>query len=203
MPASASMGSPQNKQKTFMTGSFNHSSILRVVLAASSAALLAGCAAFSADIPEEIPADAMKRPVDLSVVCVLVNESVDSEQLVKSFEAGIRRFGSEPRLLEPGDGPPACSFVMTYDVATNSRVIDAVRFQTFENSVPAIEATGRANQGTSLTFDNVAAYTFQLLNQTKKRLGDRAVLPAAPAEDAAPAGAAAPAKAPEAKAAAQ
>ena len=77
-------------------------------------------------------------------------------------------------------GPQACSFVVTYEVRTNARVIEAVRFQTFENSVPALEASGRANPGSGLTVDNVAAYMVQLLNQTKKRLGDRAVLPAAP-----------------------
>ena len=122
----------------------------------------------------------MKRPVDLSVVCVLVNEDVKSKPLVKSLETGVRSFGSEPRLLMPGDGPQACSFVVTYEVRTNARAIEAVRFQTFENSVPALEASGRANPGSGLTVDNVAAYMVQLLNQTKKRLGDRAVLPAAP-----------------------
>lgn len=45
--------------------------------------------------------------------------------------------------------------------------------------MPALEASGRANPGAGLTADNVAAYMVQLLDQTKKRLGDRAVLPAA------------------------
>mgnify|MGYP001538266648 CR=1 FL=1 len=150
-----------------MTGILNTTSLSRTAAAALSALLLSGCAALSGGGSEAIPADAMKRPVDLSVVCVLVNE-------------GVRSFGSEPRLLMPGDGPQACSFVVTYEVRTNARAIEAVRFQTFENSVPALEASGRANPGSGLTVDNVAAYMVQLLNQTKKRLGDRAVLPAAP-----------------------
>ena len=162
-----------------MTGILNTTSLSRAAAAALSALLLSGCAALSGGGSEAIPADAMKRPVDLSVVCVLVNEDVKSEPLVKSLETGVRSFGSEPRLLMPGDGPQACSFVVTYEVRTNARAIEAVRFQTFENSVPALEASGRANPGSGLTVDNVAAYMVQLLNQTKKRLGDRAVLPAA------------------------
>lgn len=163
-----------------MTGILNTTSLSRAAAAALSALLLSGCAALSGGGSEAIPADAMKRPVDLSVVCVLVNEDVKSEPLVKSLETGVRSFGSEPRLLMPGDGPQACSFVVTYEVRTNARAIEAVRFQTFENSVPALEASGRANPGSGLTVDNVAAYMVQLLNQTKKRLGDRAVLLAAP-----------------------
>lgn len=159
-----------------MTGILNTTSLSRAAAAALSALLLSGCAALSGGGSEAIPADAMKRPVDLSVVCVLVNEDVKSEPLVKSLETGVRSFGSEPRLLMPGDGPQA----LTYEVRTNARAIEAVRFQTFENSVPALEASGRANPGSGLTVDNVAAYMVQLLNQTKKRLGDRAVLPAAP-----------------------
>ena len=159
-----------------MTGILNTTSLSRTAAAALSALLLSGCAALSGGGSEAIPADAM----NLSVVCVLVNEDVKSEPLVKSLETGVRSFGSEPRLLMPGDGPQACSFVVTYEVRTNARAIEAVRFQTFENSVPALEASGRANPGSGLTVDNVAAYMVQLLNQTKKRLGDRAVLPAAP-----------------------
>ena len=123
-----------------MTGILNTTSLSRAAAAALSALLLSGCAALSGGGSEAIPADAMKRPVDLSVVCVLVNEDVKSEPLVKSLETGVRSFGS----------------------------------------VPALEASGRANPGSGLTVDNVAAYMVQLLNQTKKRLGDRAVLPAAP-----------------------
>lgn len=118
-----------------MTGILNTTSLSRAAAAALSALLLSGCAALSGGGSEAIPADAMKRPVDLSVVCVLVNEDVKSEPLVKSLETGVRRFGSEPRLLMPGDGPQACSFVVTYEVRTNARAIEAVRFQTFENSV--------------------------------------------------------------------
>ena len=133
-----------------MTGILNTTSLSRAAAAALSALLLSGCAALSGGGSEAIPADAMKRPVDLSVVCVLVNEDVKSEPLVKSLETGVRSFGSEPRLLMPGDGPQACSFVVTYEVRTNARVIEAVRFQTFENSVPALEASGRANPGSGL-----------------------------------------------------
>ena len=149
-----------------MTGILNTTSLSRAAAAALSALLLSGCAALSGGGSEAIPADAMKRPVDLSVVCVLVNEDVKSEPLVKSLETGVRSFGSEPRLLMPGDGPQACSFVVTYEVRTNARVIEAVRFQTFENSVPALEASGRANPGSGLTVDNVAAYMVQLLLAT-------------------------------------
>lgn len=98
-----------------MTGILNTTLLSRAAAAALSALLLSGCAALSGGGSEAIPADAMKLPVDLSVVCV-----------------------------------------------------------------PALEASGRANPGSGLTVDNVAAYMVQLLNQTKKRLGDRAVLPAAP-----------------------
>ena len=124
-----------------MTGILNTTSLSRTAAAALSALLLSGCAALSGGGSEAIPADAMKHPVDLSVVCVLVNEDVKSEPLVKSLETGVRSFGSEPRLLMPGDGPQACSFVVTYEVRTNARAIEAVRFQTFENSVPALEAS--------------------------------------------------------------
>ena len=154
-----------------------HCSFTRAA-AVLAALLLSGCSVFQDGAAESIPADAMKRPVDLSVVCLLLNEDVTSEPLVKSLETGVRRFGSEPKLLMPGEGPQACSFVVTYEVKTNARAIEAVRFQTFENSVPALEASGRANPGAGLTADNVAAYMVQLLDQTKKRLGDRAVLPA-------------------------
>lgn len=106
-----------------MTGILNTTSLSRAAAAALSALLLSGCAALSGGGSEAIPADAMKRPVDLSVVCVLVNEDVKSEPLVKSLETGVRRFGSEPRLLMPGDGPQACSFVVTYEVRTNARAI--------------------------------------------------------------------------------
>lgn len=86
-----------------MTGILNTTSLSRAAAAALSALLLSGCAALSGGGSEAIPADAMKRPVDLSVVCVLVNEDVKSEPLVKSLETGVRSFGSEPRLLMPGD----------------------------------------------------------------------------------------------------
>ena len=57
-----------------MTGILNTTSLSRAAAAALSALLLSGCAALSGGGSEAIPADAMKRPVDLSVVCVLVNE---------------------------------------------------------------------------------------------------------------------------------
>ena len=123
-----------------MTGILNTTSLSRAAAAALSALLLSGCAALSGGGSEAIPADAMKRPVDLSVVCVLVNEDVKSEPLVKSLETGVRSFGSEPRLLMPGDGPQACSFVVTYEVRTNARAIEAVRFQTFEIELTEIAA---------------------------------------------------------------
>lgn len=166
-----------------MTGTFSLCSFPRAA-AVLTALMISGCTALADGASESIPADAMKRPVDLSVVCLLLNEDVKSEPLVKSLETGVRRFGSAPKLLMPGDGPQACSFVVTYEVKTNGRAIEAVRFQTFENSVPALEASGRANAGAGLTADNVAAYMVQLLDQTKKRLGERAVMPAAPTSDA-------------------
>lgn len=165
-----------------MTGNIFHCSLPRAA-AVLTAFLISGCAALTDGASESIPADAMKRSVDLSVVCLLLNEDVKSEPLVKSLETGVRRFGSEPKLLMPGDGPQACSFVVTYEVKTNARAIEAVRFQTFENSVPALEASGRANAGAGLTADNVAAYMVQLLDQTKKRLGERAVMPAVSTSD--------------------
>ena len=119
-----------------MTGILNTTSLSRAAAAALSALLLSGCAALSGGGSEAIPADAMKRPVDLSVVCVLVNEDVKSEPLVKSLETGVRSFGSEPRLLMPGDGPQACSFVVTYEVRTNARAIEAVRFRPSRTACP-------------------------------------------------------------------
>ncbi len=109
-----------------------HCSFTRAA-AVLAALLLSGCSVFQDGAAESIPADAMKRPVDLSVVCLLLNEDVTSEPLVKSLETGVRRFGSEPKLLMPGEGPQACSFVVAYEVKTNARAIEAVRFQTFEN----------------------------------------------------------------------
>ena len=123
---------------------------------------------------EAIPADAMKRPVDMSVVCFIHNDEIQSEVLVKSLVTGVTRFGSLPRLLEPGEGPQACSFVVDYRIDNDGVVMTAIRFQTFENSIPGIQASGRTGQGGALTFDNVAEYTLQLLTQSQKRLDQRA-----------------------------
>ena len=90
-----------------MTGILNTTSLSRAAAAALSALLLSGCAALSGGGSEAIPADAMKRPVDLSVVCVLVNEDVKSEPRVKSLETGVRSFVSEAKLIMKGDGPQA------------------------------------------------------------------------------------------------
>ncbi len=60
---------------------------------------------------------------------------------------------------------------MDYRVDHDDRVMTTIRYQTFENSIPGIQASGRAAQGGALTFDNVAAYTQQLLAQNQKRLG--------------------------------
>ena len=123
---------------------------------------------------EAIPADAMTRPVDMSVVCFIHNDEIKSDALVNSLVTGVTRFGSLPRMLEPGEGPQACSYVVDYRVEHDGRVMTAIRYQTFENSIPGIQASGRAAQGGALTFDNVAAYTQQLLAQNQKRLGQRA-----------------------------
>ena len=121
----------------------------------------------------------MKRPVDLSVVCVLVNEDVKSEPLVKSLETGVRSFGSEPRLLMPGDGPQACSFVVTYEVRTNARAIEPFGSRPSRTACPP-RGVGPRNPGSGLTVDNVAAYMVQPSQSDEEEVGDRAVLPAAP-----------------------
>ncbi len=52
---------------------------------------------------EAIPADAMTRPVDMSVVCFIHNDEIKSDALVNSLVTGVTRFGSLPRMLEPGE----------------------------------------------------------------------------------------------------
>ena len=133
---------------------------------------LTGCQSLGGS-NESIPADAMTRPVDLSVVCVLDNPQVKSSQLVKAVDDGIRSAGSEVRHIAPGEGPQACSFVMTYSVETTGKAVTAVIFQTFENSIPRIEARGEAGGGRAVTYDNAAAYAAELMRRTKKRLGIR------------------------------
>ena len=46
-------------------------------------------------------------------------------------------------------------------------------FQTFENSIPRLEARGEAGGGRAITYDNAAAYAAELMRRTKKRLGIR------------------------------
>ena len=139
---------------------------------------LTGCQTLEYQGPTEaIPVDAMRRPVDLSVVCVMPNEAVSSKPLLQALSTGVTRFGSVPKYLVKGEGPQACSFVLAYGVGTDQRAITEIRYQTFENSIPGINATGRAPQGGALTVDNVAAYTVQLLTQAKRRLGERAIGP--------------------------
>lgn len=96
-----------------MTGILNTTSLPCAAAAALSAAPALGCAALSGGGSEAIPADAMKRPVDLSVVCVLVNEDVKSEPLVKSLETGVRRFGATDCCSRPAT---AAAWLLRRDV---------------------------------------------------------------------------------------
>ena len=149
--------------------------VLRRILPAAGAVfacLLSGCQSLGGP-QESIPADAMTRPVDLTTVCVLRNPDVKSSQLVKAVDEGIRRSGSEVRHIEPGDGPQAWSFVLTYSVETVGQAVTAVVFQTFENSIPRLEARGEAGGGRAITYDNAAAYAAELMRRTRKRLGLR------------------------------
>ena len=151
--------------------------LARVLGAASLAALLftAGCAGQGADErvlgPESVLPDAMKRPADLSTVCILRNPVVESARLTEAMAAGAEKFGSKVKILAPTAGPQACSFVVAYTVEARGNAVHTIVFQTFENSIPRMEARGTAGEGAAaLTFDTVAEYMTEILRRTAKRI---------------------------------
>ena len=47
------------------------------------------------------------------------------------------------------------------------QAVTAVVFQTFENSIPRLEARGEAGGGRAITYDNAAAYAAELMRRTR------------------------------------
>lgn len=140
--------------------SYRLSSLAAAGAAAVLSLGLAGCASGPASPADET---AEFAPVDYSSVCLLENERVKSPKLVDAIESGLKKGGAEVKRLAPGTGPGACPFVLTYEVRADKGVINAIFYQTFENGIPRLQATGRAPQGRGLTVAAVEAYTQELL----------------------------------------
>ena len=148
--------------------------LLAAILAASLAGVLAGCSSLpggddEAQATAAVPADESKefKPVSYDQVCLLENSAVKSPKLVEAIEAGLKRSGAEVKRLEPGTSPKACPFVLTYEVAAQNGVITAVVFQTFENGIPRMQASGSAPKGRGLTVAMAAGYAHELLGRLK------------------------------------
>ena len=135
--------------------------------------LLTGCATEEIGVhgiyEESIPVDAMTNPLDMSVVCVLDDPALAIDGVQLAMEEGIRRFGSKPLFLDPQAGPQACPIVVTYEIRGYDGEMYSIHFQTYENSIPKIQAHGKSPIGRPLTFDGIANYTLQLLRKTKER----------------------------------
>lgn len=144
-------------------------------LCAAAALLASGCAtAPAAHAPaESIPADAMRRPVDLTSVCLINGGNVKSEALLEALSEGIRTFGAQPRELADGDGPQSCSFVLAYQVKTEGEHFRYIVFQTFENGIPRLEARGTPVDAPFLSFDDVSDYTVRILSSSAERIRKR------------------------------
>lgn len=135
--------------------------------------LLAGCATrefcVNGVYKESIPVDAMTNPLDMKIVCVLEDPEVAIDGVQLAMEEGIRRFGSKALFLEPQAGPQACPMVVAYEIRGYDGEMYSIHFQTYENSIPKIQAHGKSPIGRPLTFDGIANYTLQLLRKTKER----------------------------------
>ena len=143
--------------------------LLAAILAASLVGVLAGCSSLpggddEAQATAAVPADESKefKPVSYDQ-----NSAVKSPKLVEAIEAGLKRSGAEVKRLEPGTSPKACPFVLTYEVAAQNGVITAVVFQTFENGIPRMQASGSAPKGRGLTVAMAAGYAHELLGRLK------------------------------------
>lgn len=118
---------------------------------------------------ETIPVDAMTLPLDMDVVCVFNNEENAAAGIQLAMEEGIRRFGSRAKFIPPVAGPQACSMVVAYEIRGQDGQMFSIHFQTYENSIPKIQAHGRSPQSRPLNFDAIANYTLQLMRKTKER----------------------------------
>lgn len=150
------------------------SRVLRTAtIALAAGVMLTGCATSriggEGAYKEAIAVDAMTKPLDMSIVCVLDDpaKAVDGVQL--AMEEGIRRFGADALFLMPEAGPQACSMVVTYEIRGHDGEMYSIHFQTYENSIPKIQAHGKSPVGRLLNFDGIANYTLQLLRTTKER----------------------------------
>ncbi|MFU0842349.1 MAG: hypothetical protein ACFWTZ_07070 [Burkholderia sp.] len=144
-------------------------------LCAAAALLASGCASAPAGHApaESIPADAMRRPVDMTTVCLINAGNVKSEALRDALSEGIRTFGAVPRELASGEGPQSCSFVLAYEVKTEGEHFRYILFQTFENAIPRLEARGTPEDGPFLSFDDVSDYTVRILSSSAARIKKR------------------------------
>lgn len=143
-----------------------------VAMMAVAVLLLTGCTTaigVGGVYKESIPADAIMKSLDMSVVCVLDDPELAIDGVQLAMEEGIRRFGSKPLFLDPQAGPQACSMVVTYEIRGHDGEMYSIHFQTYENSIPKIQAHGKSLIGEPLTFDGIANYTLQLLRKTKER----------------------------------
>lgn len=156
--------------------SLRFSSLAAAAAAAAISLGLAGCASGPASPADE---SASFAPVDYKSVCLLENERVKSPKLVEAIESGLKKGGAQVKRLPAGSGPGACPFVLTYEVHAEKGVINAIFYQTFENGIPRLQATGRAPQGRGLTVAAVEAYTQELLARLEGRYpADGAAKPA-------------------------
>lgn len=145
----------------------------RLCALAALAAAAAGCAqkgtAVSAPAEpafvSQIHRDAMRRPVDMSTVCVLENPALDNDLLLEAVTDGVRRFGSQMRFLPAGEGPMVCSFTLTYEMTYAGDAVSGIAFQTFENGIPRMIIRGEVNRRGDLTTGAVKEYTRMALEK--------------------------------------
>lgn len=132
------------------------------------ASLLVGCASTVVQPgPYHIPENALSLPVDFSQVCVLDNPAVKNPQLVDAIVDGIVATGAKYVPLPSDAGPQACSYVMTYDITYEGRLVKAMTFYTFENGIPIYSARGTPDGNGGVTYDMVSEYVQLVIERSK------------------------------------
>lgn len=132
---------------------------------------LSGCASHPQDPAPAADETADFEPVSYREVCLLENDAVKSPRLADAVESGLRKGGAEVRRIRSGSGPMVCPFVITYDVPSDSGLVNVIRFQTFEHGIPRVDAAGTAPEGRALTVQAVEAYAAELLARIAHRGG--------------------------------
>lgn len=80
---------------------------------------------------------------------------------------------TKPLCLVPQAGPQACPMVVTYEIRGHDGEMYSIHFQTYENSIPKIQAHGKSPSGRPLNFDGIANYTLQLLRKNERKTATR------------------------------